>query len=217
MPSLLAANVGRLEEACLRAENSGADGLHLDIMDGHFVPNLSMGPEVSRMARRIIKLPLSTHLMVTRPDLFAGPFIEAGADTLLIHVEAQCDTLQTLKAIQEKGVRAGIALNPETPAEAAFPFLNEVDEILFMTVHPGFGGQKFISNVLPKIADIRKRAPALDLSIDGGINQETAEQAAACGINIFIAGTFLYDAGNMAAEIETMRQRAKTAWCSRLS
>ena len=217
LPSLLAANVGRLEEACLRAENSGADGLHLDIMDGHFVPNLSMGPEVSRMARRVIKIPLSTHLMVTRPDLFVGPFIEAGANTLLIHVESQSDILKTLKAIKEKGVRAGITLNPETPAEAAFPFLNEVDEILFMTVHPGFGGQKFIPNVLPKIAEIRSRAPELDLSIDGGINHETAEQAAAHGINIFIAGTFLYDAGNMAAEIETMRQRAETAWCSRIS
>jgi ribulose-phosphate 3-epimerase len=217
LPSLLAANVGRLEEACLRAEKEGADGLHLDIMDGHFVPNLSMGPEVSRMARRTIKIPLSTHLMVTRPDLFVEPFIKAGADTLLIHVEAESDILKTLKSIREKGVRPGITLNPATPAEAAFPFLKEVDEVLFMTVHPGFGGQKFISNVLPKISEIRRRAPALDLSVDGGINHETAEQASAHGINIFIAGTFLYDAANMAAEIETMRQRANAAWCSRLS
>jgi len=214
LPSLLAANVGRLEEACLRAENSGADGLHLDIMDGHFVPNLSMGPEVSRRARQTVKLPLSVHLMVMRPDIFIGPFIEAGADTVLIHVEAQSDTLMTLKSIKEKGRRAGITLNPETPAEAAFPFLKEVDEILFMTVHPGFGGQKFISNVLPKIAEIRKLVPTMDLSVDGGINQETAGKSAAYGINIFIAGTFLYDAGNMTTEIETMRQRAKTAWCS---
>jgi ribulose-phosphate 3-epimerase len=217
LPSLLAAYVGRLEEACLLAENSGADGLHLDIMDGHFVPNLSMGPEVSRMARRTVKLPLSVHLMVTMPELFVGPFIDAGADTVLIHVEAQSDVLKTLKSIQEKGIRAGITLNPDTPAEAAFPFLKEVDEILFMTVHPGFGGQKFIENVLPKIAEIRKRAPTLDLSVDGGINQETAGKSAAYGINIFIAGTFLYEAENMAAEIEMMRQRAKTVWCSRAS
>jgi ribulose-phosphate 3-epimerase len=122
-----------------------------------------------------------------------------------------------LNSIKDKGVRAGITLNPETPAEAAFPFLKEVDEILFMTVHPGYGGQEFISNVLPKIAEIRKRAPVLDLSVDGGINQETAGISAAYGINIFIAGTFLYSAVNMSAEIETMRQRATTAWCTRSS
>ena len=139
-----------------------ADGLHLDIMDGHFVPNLSMGPAVSRMARQTVKLPLSVHLMVMRPDRFIEPFIEAGADTVLIHVEAQSHVLKTLKAIQAKGVRAGITLNPETSAEAAFPFLEEVKEILLMTVHPGLGGQKFMTSVLPKIAEIRKRAPILD-------------------------------------------------------
>ena len=216
LPSLLAADMGRLEEACKLAETAGADGLHLDIMDGHFVPNLSMGPDVVKMARKAVKIHLSVHLMVTNPDWYLDAFAKAGSDLLLIHVEAKSDTSAVLKAIKQKGIKAGITLNPETPVEAALPFLGEVDEILFMTVHPGFGGQSFISNVLPKIREIRKRRPGLDLSVDGGINHETAEQSAAAGINIFIAGTFLYGAADIRAEIATMRKRAGAAWCSDL-
>ena len=215
LPSLLAADMGRLEEACLRSVNAGADGLHLDIMDGHFVPNLSMGPEVVRMARRCVNIPLSVHLMVTRPDVYAEPFLDAGADTLLIHVEAQCDPVPVLRQIRKKGRRAGITLNPETPAEAADPFLGEIDEILFMTVHPGFGGQAFIEGVLPKIAEIRRKVPTLDFSVDGGINAETAVRAAASGINIFIAGTYLFKAKDMAAEITALRDRTGRAWTAK--
>ncbi len=217
LPSLLAADIGCLRDACDHAEAAGADALHLDIMDGHFVPNLSMGPAVVRMARAAVKIPLSVHLMVTRPDLLAGPFLDAGADTLLIHAEADCDPVPVLRAVRERGRRAGITLNPETPAKAAMPFLNEMDEILFMTVHPGFGGQQFIADALPKIAELRRAAPDMDFSVDGGINGETAELAAAHGINILIAGTFLFGAADMTAEIAAMRERAKAAFGTRVA
>lgn len=211
LPSLLAADFGHLEDACLAAEKAGSDGLHVDIMDGHFVRNLSMGPDVVRMARRCTKLHLSVHLMVTRPDYYAGPFMEAGADTVLIHIEAQCDPAPILKAIRGQGRRAGITLNPETPAESVFGLLDQVDEVLCMTVHPGFGGQGFIREVLPKIAELRRRAPRLDISVDGGLNGSTSVEAAAQGANVFLVGTTLFDARDMAAAIRAIREGAQTA------
>lgn len=212
LPSLLAADMGRLEEACRRSDEAGADGLHVDIMDGHFVRNLSMGPDVVRMARRASKRHLSVHLMVTHPQHFVGPFMDAGADTVLIHIEAQCDAAEVLKAIRARGVRAGITLNPETPAEAVFGVLDDVDEVLCMSVHPGFGGQGFIAEVLPKIAAIRTRAPQVDISVDGGINADTGRQCAARGANIFLAGTYLFRAPDMGAEVAALRKSAQDAF-----
>ncbi|MCX6996900.1 MAG: ribulose-phosphate 3-epimerase [Kiritimatiellaeota bacterium] len=212
LPSLLAADPGRLAEECRRAVAAGANGLHVDIMDGHLVANLSLGPNVVAMARRTVKVPLSTHLMVTHPQHFVDLFIQAGANPLLIHVEAQCDVRAVLRAIRGRGVRAGLTLNPETPVEAVVPFLDEADEILFMSVHPGLGGQAFIPQVLPKIADIRRRAPNLPLSIDGGINRATAVQAAEQGAHVFIIGTFLFQAPDMAAEIVALRRETTAAY-----
>ncbi len=211
LPSLLAADFARLGEECRRAETTGADGLHLDVMDGHFVPNISFGAEIVRVASRSCQLPLSVHLMVTRPDFYAKSFIEAGATLLLIQVESSCDIAATLRAIKAAGCRPGLVLNPETPAAAAEPFLEQVEEIMCMTVHPGFGGQAFIPQVLPKLQELRARRPRLDLSVDGGITVETAVRCAAAGVNVFIAGTSLYRAADMAGETRRMRDAVEKA------
>lgn len=211
LPSLLAADFGRLTLECRRAEACGADGLHLDVMDGHFVPNLTMGPDIVRMARNATSLPLSVHLMCTHPGDLLDAFLEAGSDLILVHVEAHHDPGPLLARIHAAGRRAGVVLNPETPAEAAEPWIADCDEILLMTVHPGFGGQPFLAHVLPKIEALRARAPSLDISVDGGITVETAARCARAGANVLIAGTSLYRAQDMHGEISRMRRACEDA------
>ncbi len=204
-PSLLAADMGNLADACRTCRVGGADGIHLDIMDGHFVPNISMGPSIAAMADRAVDIHMHTHLMVTHPQDYIQAFRDAGADTILIHVESRCDVTEVLAAIRGMGARAGITLNPETPASAADPYIEAIDEILFMTVHPGFGGQSFMPDVLDKVRSIRDAHPNLELSVDGGINDETAAAAASAGINAFIAGTHLFGQKDMKAGIDRLR------------
>lgn len=211
LPSLLAADAGRLADEAKRAEQAGADALHLDVMDGHFVPNISMGPSVVEMARREIKIPLNVHLMLSRPDHYVKTFVEAGADSIQIHIESECDVPECLKCIRELGVAAGIALNPDTNPELIFPFLGDVDEVLCMTVRPGYGAQSFMAQVLPSIRRVRGEALRignhnLTIMVDGGINRETAGQCAEHGANAFVAGTFLFNAHDMASEITNLRE-----------
>jgi ribulose-phosphate 3-epimerase len=206
LPSLLAADFGRLAEEIQRAEASGSEALHLDIMDAHFVPNLSFGPDVVALAKRVApNFYRNVHLMMSRPDLYLDVFAAAGAQTIQIHVEADCNLHTELKRIRSMGLKNAIVLNPETPVERLIPYLGEVDEVLVMTVHPGYGGQKFIADCMSKVAFLRERCPELDIMVDGGINGETAIVAAEAGANQFVAGSYLFKQSDMKAAVDSMR------------
>ena len=208
LPSLLAADFGRLSDEILRAEASGADALHLDIMDPHFVPNLSFGPDVVALSRRTAPgFYRNVHLMMSRPDLYLEKFAAAGAQTIQIHVEADCDLHVELARIRSLGVKPAIVLNPETPVERIAPYLDEVDEALVMTVHPGYGGQKFIADCLPKVSWVRERRPGLDIMVDGGVNGDTAVESVKAGANQLVAGSYLFRQSDMAAAVADMRRR----------
>ncbi len=218
LPSLLAADYGHLADEIVRVAASGADALHLDIMDAHFVPNLSFGPDMVALSQRVCpSLYRHVHLMMTRPDNYSGRFIDAGAQTVQVHVEADCDVWAALQSIRARGVRSGLVLRPQTSAAALFPYLPFCDEVLFMTVNPGYGGQSFMSEVLPKIRELRQHADTcgfngLDIMVDGGINFETAVQCAAYGANQFVAGSFLFKQSDMVAAVSQMRERCERAY-----
>ncbi|MEI7901128.1 MAG: ribulose-phosphate 3-epimerase [bacterium] len=212
LPSLLAADYGCLADEIRRVAVSGADALHLDIMDAHFVPNLSFGPDVVALSKKVWPgLARNVHLMMTRPDLHIDRFIDAGAQALQIHLEADCDIWAGLRAIRARGVRAGLALRPQTPVTALLPYVPLCDAVLVMTVNPGYGGQAFMSEMLPKIAHLRKQAGAsgsgaLDIMVDGGINFETAALCAEHGANMYVAGSFLFMQTDLAPTIARMRE-----------
>ena len=207
LPSLLAADLVALGDEIRRAERSGADALHVDVMDAHFVPNLSFGPDVVALCRRVApSFRRNVHLMMSRPDLYIGRFAEAGADELQIHVEADCDVHAELARIRALGLGNAIVLNPETPVERLLGYLDEVDGVLVMTVHPGYGGQKFMSDCLPKVEFLRAARPELDIMVDGGLNAETIPLAAAAGANQFVAGSYLFAQSDMGAAVGALRE-----------
>ncbi len=213
LPSLLAADNGCLAAEARRAEQAGGDALHIDIMDGHFVPNLSFGPDVVRMARNVVKIPLNVHLMLTRPQDYVDRFVEAGADAISIHVEADCDVSATLEAIRAHGIEAAVTVKPATPAEAVRPYLDQVSYVLVMTVEPGYGGQAFMADMMPKVADIRAVGGSdFGIMVDGGVNAETAAVCAAAGANMLVAGNSLFTAPDMQVGVAEMRRVAAAHW-----
>ena len=215
LPSFLAADLGRLAEELRRAEASGADAIHLDIMDPHFVPNMSFGPSIVDFCRRTCPgFYRNVHLMMSRPDLYLEKFVKAGAQTVQIHVEADCDLHHELKRIRALGAKPAIVLNPETPVEAVYPYLGETPEILVMTVHPGYGGQKFIAECLPKVTALHGWRPELDVMIDGGGNAETIPQVAAAGANMFVAGSYLFGKSDMKEAVSDLRARCREVFGS---
>ncbi len=194
---------------------AGADWIHVDVMDGEFVPNITIGPLVVAAVRRATTLPLDVHLMIERPERFITDFAKAGASTICVHVEACPHLHRTLAQIREAGARAGVALNPSTPASAIEPVLADLDQVLVMTVNPGFGGQKFIASMLPKIEILRgwieERELEVALEVDGGIGEETIAGAARAGADVFVAGTAIFGAPAYEPAIAALRKRASGA------
>jgi ribulose-phosphate 3-epimerase len=198
-PSILSADFTRLGEQIAECEAAGADWIHIDVMDGHFVPAITMGPVIVAAARRATRLPLDVHLMIEAPERHLDAFAQAGADGLTVHVEACPDLSGTLRQIRGLGKRAGVALNPDTPAGAIHPVLSDADLVLVMTVYPGASGQKFISGMLPKVrqlrADLDRRRSDSLLEVDGGVDPETGPLAAEAGATVFVAATAVFWSG----------------------
>ncbi|MDQ6625897.1 MAG: ribulose-phosphate 3-epimerase [Verrucomicrobiota bacterium] len=210
-PSILAADFSRVADEIRAVEAAGADWLHLDIMDGHFVDNISFGPAMVATVRKLTSLPLDVHLMIEHPDHYAPRFVEAGANSITVHVEpeAKHDVGKTLAAIRAAGCRAGLSLNPATPFAAVEPHLRAIDLLLVMTVQPGFGGQAFRPEMTEKVKRARKWQGAngntFDVEVDGGINAETAKVCVAAGANVLVAGTSIFRAVQYSAAISAMR------------
>jgi ribulose-phosphate 3-epimerase len=209
-PSILAADFARLGEQVADAEEAGADRIHVDIMDGHFVPNLSMGSPIVQSLRRVTRLPLETHLMISDPDFFLDEFSEAGSDSFLVHWEGNNDLSRTVQRIKALGKRVGVAINPASPAGVLEEILQDVDQVLVMTVNPGFGHQHFLHTTLPKIQRVRQMInrikPECDLEVDGGIDATSAPLVVGAGANVLVAGSSVFGSSEgVAAAMNRLR------------
>ena len=208
-PSLLAGDFSKLGEEARRVEAAGADWLHLDVMDGHFVDNISFGPAVVAAMKKAVGIPLDVHLMISRPDHYLQRFLDAGAHSIQVHLEARHDVAKTLRSIREAGCLAGLAINPGTPLSAAAEHLPNIDLLLVMTVNPGFGGQEFITATMDKVSEAarlrQEKGWTYHIEVDGGIKEDTARVSREAGANVLVAGTSVFRAAVAAEAIKTLR------------
>ncbi|HEY9073028.1 MAG TPA: ribulose-phosphate 3-epimerase, partial [Desulfobaccales bacterium] len=207
---ILSADFGRLAEQVHLAEQAGVDWIHVDVMDGHFVPNITIGPDVTRAIKKATSLPLDVHLMIENPERYVKDFVEAGADWLGIHVEATVHLERLIQQIKELGAKATVTLNPATPLDHLEYVLSEVDMVLLMTVNPGFSGQKFIRGVLPKVRELRQRIdreklPVL-IEVDGGVSTKTVGDIVAAGADVLVSGSGIFGGGDLAGNVRRLRE-----------
>ena len=209
-PSILSADFTRLGEEVKRVEQAGADYIHIDVMDGHFVPNITIGPMIVKAVRRVTELPLDVHLMISNPDFFVEEFVKAGADMITVHAEAVNHLHRSIQCISKAGARPAVSLNPASPLQLIEYVLDDLGMVLLMTVNPGFGGQAFIPEVIPKIERLReiidKRGLDIELEVDGGIGPQTIGSVSSAGANVFVAGSAIFHSDNYAETIRLMRE-----------
>lgn len=208
-PSILSADYASLKSEIEKVKNGGADMLHVDVMDGHFVPNISIGPPVIKSIRKATDMFLDCHLMISNPCDYVDSFVKSGADLIAFHVESNSNVEETIEKITSSGVLPALVVKPGTPAESVFPYLSKIAMVLVMTVEPGFGGQSFMEDMLPKIKAIREKAdevnPALMIQVDGGIVPETAKKCVDAGADVLVSGSYIFGASDIAGAIESLR------------
>lgn len=208
-PSMLASDYANLEDELKKCES--AELIHLDVMDGHFVPNISIGAPVIKAMKRACSVPFDVHLMISEPLKYIEDFVNAGADIITFHTECESDINETINKILECGCKAGLAVKPATPVEAVYPYIDKLSMVLVMTVEPGFGGQSFMENMMPKIERLRADFPDIDIQVDGGVNAETIKACAKAGANVFVAGSAVFKSENPQETIALLKNNAKKA------